>query len=283
MAESPGQSDRDRKESSEGLGAVKRLAENTALRLSTEDRLSKRFHALIRIAFRTRDGARGTSYLVQRDDQRVGVLILSDEGLPFCYMSNGLLMTFNPTKPGNLLIHEGGNPSFALTSGAADERTSCDVAYASKGDQPQLLLDVSAILFACLNNATDARLHHDKSEIELKTERATISIELAPPNDRHRFPLKSLTMLGKAGDSLAAGPIGVDSEPTARLLGVDRAAVDKLKIPYKLLTAEDAAQLQVIVPPRFGADRRENEAAQQFLTLFARDTKGERETNQDDP
>jgi hypothetical protein len=108
LAEVPGATNPDDAVGSDGFAAVKRLAENTALRLSTDDRVAKRFHALIRIAFRTRDGAGGTTYLVQGDNERIAILIMTDEGLPFCYMSNGFLAAFDPKKLGHLVVHEGG-------------------------------------------------------------------------------------------------------------------------------------------------------------------------------
>jgi hypothetical protein len=252
----------------EPLVAVQRLAEDHALCLSSDDRLAKRFHALIRIAFHARDGVRATGYLVQRDDQRVAVLMLSDDGLPFCYMSNGFLAAFNADKPGHLLVHEGGSPSCTLNCDVDTGRGSCNVGYASNGGPPRVLLDFPAILSACSKLAHDATLDRDKGEIVLKTRQATVSIELAPAQDAHGFPIKLLTMLGVARDSLAVGPIGLESEPAVNLMGIDRGVVDGLEIPYRRLTGEQASRLDVIVPPRFGTNQLEKQAAQRLMTLF---------------
>jgi hypothetical protein len=77
--------------------ALKGLLGNHWLYLRSDDRLTRTFHALVRMGFKTRDGrTNGTSYLVHRNDERVVVIALSEQGLPFCYMSNDLLVAFDP-------------------------------------------------------------------------------------------------------------------------------------------------------------------------------------------
>jgi hypothetical protein len=254
----------------DGWEAVRALTDNPALHLSTEDRLTKHFHALVRIAFKTREGTRGTSYLVQRDDERAAVLILSDQGLPFCYMTDGFLAIFNPDKAGQLLVYEGGSPSFTLASDREDGTASCELTFDSKAESARVTLDIAAILRACLKKARAVTLEASNGEIELKTERSLVSIEQAPQHNPHGFPLTGITIVGTAGDSVAAGPIGLDSQPAARLFGIDRRAVEQLDINCRQLSAEDAARLEVIVPPRFGRDAREKAAAERFMKLYAR-------------
>jgi hypothetical protein len=253
------------------IAALNKLLEEPNLQLSTDDRIIKRFHALIRIGFPARDGNRAATYLVQRDDARVAVLILSDQGLPFCYMTNGFIALFDSGRPGRLLVHERGNVGFVLITDRKTGHPTCDIAYLSIGEISHLRLDFAALLNACLEKMSRAQLDEKSNTVELKTENALASIELADDDDRHDFPMKALTIRSNAGTSLAVGPIGIKSEPAATLFGVDLAAIEKQGVTVKRISAKDVKRLQVFVPPaRFGTNPKEREAATAFMKLFTR-------------
>jgi len=83
LAQSPLTSRENPQPDPAALQIVKTLASSGNLALSTDDRLVKHFHRLARAAYTTKDGVRGTNYVVERDGNRVAILALNDEGLSF--------------------------------------------------------------------------------------------------------------------------------------------------------------------------------------------------------
>jgi len=63
---------------------IRQMSQDADLRLSTDDRMTPRFNALIRVGYPESGAKRiGTSFVVVRDQGRVGILCVSDDGLPF--------------------------------------------------------------------------------------------------------------------------------------------------------------------------------------------------------
>jgi hypothetical protein len=254
----------------EAVETLKKLLADGHLRLSSDDRLAQHFHALVRIGFPSPDGTKkhGTTYLIHRDAERVAVLVLSDTALPYCYMTNGLAATFDPTQRGRVLAREQGNPTFVLSSDPAGTRFVCDVSYDTRAESASVVLDFSSLLAAPLANAKGVRLDRQAHSIEVSTEHAILSVELPEGDDRHGFPIKALAISGQGGDSLAAGPIGTESAPAAHILGITKEQIERAGLKVKTAGAEEAARFEAIVPADFGKDRNEKQAAQRLMGMF---------------
>src|SRR5688500_15930842 len=173
------------------------------LYLKSDDRLIRIFHALVRIGFKTRDGrTNGTSYIVHRNDERVVVIALSEQGLPFCYMSNDLLVAFDPRIRGRLLVRERGNPSFVLGADSRATGLRCEVSYETRAKSPYVMLDIAGILRSAVENLTTASRSSNEGSIDFATSRATGSIEFQS-DEKAAPPLKALAVLEGTGSSLA--------------------------------------------------------------------------------
>jgi hypothetical protein len=256
------------------VAAVTNLLREGNLRLSSDDRLTRHFRAMVRVGFKTRDGkTQGTTYLLHREEDRVAILLLSEEGLAYCLMTNGLVAAFDPAQPGRLLVHQGGNPSFSLGSDVLGARSLCDISYDTRAARASAMLDFSSLLSASLQKTTRARWDEKTRSAELKTDHAVVSVELSPLGDSHVFPIKNLTMLGTRGDSLAAGSISIEPRSAAKVLGVDKAKITAAGLQVKTVGTEEAARFQTTIPLDFGKNAREKAAAQQFLNLFFDDSK----------
>jgi hypothetical protein len=253
----------------EGVAALKKLLDAGNLRLSTGDRLTKHFNALVHVGFRTPDGKRhSTNYLVERDDERVSILLLTADTLPFCYITNKLLVAVDTRNPGQLLLHEGGNPSFAISSDHREVHSICDISYRSRAEKPNLVLDFSAILDACVGKLKAAEVDKKKNSIELETEHALVSVELPYPDDSQSFPIKAFVMSGKAKDWLAVGSIGVDSRAPANFSGVTKDVIESLGLPIRAMGVDEAGRVELIAPSGFGTTEKEKDAASRLTKLF---------------
>jgi hypothetical protein len=243
-------------------------AEDSNLRLSSDDRLTPHFHAMVRTAYQaTPRQVAGTIYIVHRDGDRIAILLLSLAGFPYAFMTNGLLVVMDEEVPGRLLFHEGGNPSFVVKAGEASDRTICDISYGNRIEKPHLLLDLQSILAATQNQAISSKVLSAQG-LEVKTKRGAASIETATGDSPYRFPIASIALTGSDGDSLAIGPIGTAHRPAANVLGVSLEDVRSLNVPLKQIGNDEAPKFSMSVPEGFGHTSAEDGTGKQFLSVF---------------
>lgn len=255
---------------SQALRTINALIQGGNLMLSSDDRLSKHFHCLVRVAFATEGGVQGTHYVVERDGDRVGILALADDGAPFCYMTNGFIAAFDTKRRGTILVGEHGSPSFAVQSDPKTTMWSCDVSFYSRADRPRAIVDIPSMLQACVSNAKGAKWNPKTRTAQITTPHAMASVEVAPEQAPATFPIKSMALRTLAGDSLAIGSIGIDSSAAVNLFGISKKEIQDAGLQVREISAEETSHMQVISPEQFGKDEQERIAAQRFFTLFKR-------------
>ena len=113
----------------------------------------------------------------------MAVLVLSDKGLPSCYMTNGMIIAFDPARRGQLLLHEHGHPSLLVGLDESAERAICTVEFKTRATGAFALIDVSSILSGLLAKATHARLEDAGYLIEITTPRSSASVRLAQDDE----------------------------------------------------------------------------------------------------
>src|SRR4051794_31066064 len=84
--------------------------EHTYLSFS-EQSVSDRFWFLARASNRR---VSNVDFLAQREGERGAVMIFARESLPYCYMTNDLMLAFDPVDRGRLLVMEGGMPMLEI-------------------------------------------------------------------------------------------------------------------------------------------------------------------------
>jgi hypothetical protein len=219
---------------------IRSLANDVHLRLCSDSRLTKRFHALIRTAFPLKaQEPHGTSYLLHYDEGRMAVLVLSDKGLPSCYMTNGMIIAFDPARRGQLLLREHGHPSLWVGLDESAERAICTVEFETRATGAFALIDVSSILSGLLAKATHARLEDAGHLIEITTPRSSASVRLVKDDDSEAAVLRPVAVTA-GRQSVAVGPVGLHSRTPARVLGITLDQIKNTGIPIKIVNTDTA-------------------------------------------
>jgi hypothetical protein len=80
-----------------------------------------------------------------------------------------------------------------------------------------------------------------------------------------------ISFANKVGDSLAIGPVGIDSSAAINLFGISKEQIQNAGLQVRNISVEQASRIQLVAPAQFGKDDRERDAARLFMKLFAKD------------
>ena len=251
------------------LKRVKGLIDTRQLRLTTEDQIRTHFHCLIRSAYTGAEGKKHASnYFVERDGDQVGILACSDDGLPFSYITNDLLIGTDRENPGQLLLHEHINPVLILGSMAKNSTALCDLSFDSRVRSPKIEIDLEDLLRDVTAKAKSARVKDGGRTIQIGTEHgALIEIDLAATNSA-LMPIRSFFISGTKGESMAIGSLDNGPLESLQVLRISKEDLATLRIPVVTATSAESSRIDVSVREDFGQDAREKDAAEAFLTLF---------------
>jgi hypothetical protein len=214
-----------------------------------------------------------TIYVVARSEERVGVLMMTQDGLPFAYMTNGWIGMFDRDEPGQLLVLEHCQPSFAVDVDRQNERINVDISFSTSAEEPKVMLDFPALLRAAVTKATTVSFNKARRTIEVRTPHAVTSVELTDVEKSPTFPIQTLIVSTSARDSVAIGPVSDGSKPPAKVLGVTKEAIAKLGIRTRAATKEDRPKFALMAPDDFPKSQQEESAAKLFLKLFVKESK----------
>ena len=196
------------------------------------------------------------------------MLCTSPSGLPYCYLSPGLLITTDRVRPGGLLMYRRGAPVFRLEADQ-DNRLNLGLGYSGRLNQPIVILDLGSLLRSTLATLQQAAFNQSEGSITVRTRNGSVSIVLSTPTDQESPPIKSLMVVNsELGRSVTVVGIGVKSPPPLDLLNVDVDSVLKLGLPIRALSDQDVRRFDLFVPPDFATDPRERVAAQRLLELL---------------
>jgi hypothetical protein len=255
-------------ESKAAIKAIQRLLDTHHLQLSTADQLFTNFHCLVRAAYTSADGKKhGSNYFIERDGDRVGILCCSDEGLPFSFITNDLVVGIDKENPGHLLSHEGINPVFRIAPSRQKSGALCDIAFDTRAQSPTLEIDLADLLNEAIKKLRSGKIGGDGSTVQIQTEHGAL-IEIEPAKERGGFAIRSLLISGASGDSLAIGSIGAGPHSSVHLSNITKDSFSHLTNPPTNASAEECLRLDTSVRDDFVSDAKEHSAAKEFLDVF---------------
>ena len=252
--------------------AVQRLIDRSPLRLSTDEgSASDTFSFVTHATRRTARGDRLSSdVFVARRGRRVGILTAAPSGLPYCYMTAGLLVTTDRTNPGGLVVYTRGAPSFVLNADQDRDFVNFTLTYSDDRQDAQVVLDLRSLLRSTLQTSEGASFDKGRQRISVRTKTGGVvitpsngSAEGAPGVTDFSVSNAKLQLM------LAVLRIAVDSPPPLNLLEITEEAVAGLGLPVRTGEARDLKGMDLLVPPEFGTDPKERSAAERLLELLA--------------
>lgn len=268
------------------LKRVEELIDTRLLRLSTADQLRTHFHCVVRTAYTSADGRKhGSTCFLERDAGRVGVLLCSDEGLPFAYCTNDLLVGIDRANPRQLLYREKMNPVFVLAPGKKAARALCDLSFDSRVASPKLDIDLEDLLLEVVQTAKSGRTLNNGRTLRIDTQHgALVDVDLPGAEEKTNLtPVKSVFVSGAEGDSLAISSLDSGPLESLNLLGITRDSLRTLGVPVIDASPEDCSRVDISTREDFGQDVQERSTAKSLLTLFSRAPKSPRSGRLDTP
>lgn len=257
-------------EAAETMRAV--LSAQGPLLLSTHESAgSKRFHFQSWIGWRTEQMDSTLSMLVflSTDESKVGMLLCSTAGLPYCYVSEGRLLAVDRQRRGGLVSYRGGAPAFVLKIDPDTGHLDLKVEFRLDQPKPYVHVDLPGLLERALDQMQAGTVDRSNHFVLVRTPNSAISIGLRMPDGENKFPIRSFVMRSNSqGTGVGVMNLAERQPPGFDLLSVDDQEVLRLAVPMRVLTREEAAQVRLSVPGDFGRDPREENAAKSLLQLF---------------
>lgn len=246
--------------------AIKALIDTKRLRLATDaptaaDTFWFKFHLSLP------DPAKAQPFdvVVASDKEKIGMLVVAADGLPFAYLTDGLLVRMDPANPGGLIVHTGGSASF--TFGLGEGGPSGIFNYGSVAGRSHINANPAAILQGLLEKMIHANFDPAKHLVTAVTQRgARIGIEVAEKSEA--YPLKTL-VIGTGGTSRAGfGVVRLGVAPPF-LIARDLKAFQSLQLPIRVVEDKDLSGLPAVPPSDFAKDPKERAAAEAMKSLFS--------------
>ncbi len=254
----------------EAVALVRKVAQEKPLRLSTESvQPPDRFHFVIRLSKEVKgDPPQYTEYVIVKNQDRVGVLIRSSEGLPYCYLTEGLMVVLDRAHPGGLALHVGGAPLVYFRM-AGEDKLDFRVTHSMRANKAVVDLDVGPILQMLAGKVRSATYEWSSGVIVGQTQGSALMLTLpaaARPGD---FGLRNLVNKMASGQTLALLDAASGVEPPLDLTRLSRQSLMDLGLPIRQVEDADREALSLLVPHNFGADEKERQAATKLLSLLS--------------
>ena len=250
--------------------AVREALGRGPLAFSTGAAGPERYEFMLTMVAPLKDGGEAVSnYAVARDGDEVAVLVLSSAGAPYAYATNGLLVGFDPTEPGRLLVYgDGGAPSVWLGVDAASKKFRSELSYRSKVQSAAVDVDVQPVLAAAIANLELATFDPRRRVVKLSTRNSIVGVFLPPDGEDAAAdaPLRGLIPRSKGGPGVALS--NVRTRERSSILGRARVEFERLGIPVRVADDKAPPKFPLFVPPAFGRNDKEKQGIERMIKVF---------------
>lgn len=207
--------------------------ELSSLQTSVSDRFSFLFEIL-----KIREGKASKIFdvYVCRDKDRSAALVRYPDGLPYAYITEGLLIVCDPEEE-RLRISEQGYLRFRFER---KQGFSFVLEYTPRKDDAGVFVDPDALV----DPGQKTRLaEYDPimRRLHVSTDNTKIQVQLVPQNDRATYQIQKLMIIRKdVVGSLRS--IVIDARPAIDLLNIRRRDVNRLELPILVMNERDPIQ-----------------------------------------
>ncbi len=256
--------------SQQAIAVIQRLSTSKHLQLSTEgEQPLRKFHFVFRLSSEPKGGEpQYTNYVVVKEGDRLGILAVSGDGLPYAYLTEGLMVIADRTTPGGLVIDRRGAPIFVLRASAQDGTLQFQVAHAGRAVKGRVDVELASLLRGVEPNLRKASLDRAIGNLIATTDRTALMLSLpafARPAD---FDVRSFAIRTNTGQTLAFLDPAIGTEPPFDPTKGTAEVVEKLGVPIRTMQEAERGKLPMIVPLDFGKDPKERETASRLMTVF---------------
>lgn len=260
----------------DGIATIRRIAADKLLRLSTDiEPPPKRFQFAIRLSCEPPNAAPNyTDYLVVKDGDRTGVLIRDLDGLPYCYITEGLMVMVDREVPGRLLVTSVGAPSVVYRM--ADEPGKLDlwISHIRKATKGTIDLNIGPILLALAEKVRQVTYERSSGTLVARTDQSAVMLTMRAVERPGDFGLRGFVTRTSGAQTIALLDPEVDNAPALDLTRINKQSIAALELPIREIADDEKNAVALTIPAHFGADPKERAAATKLASLLSRQTSG---------
>ena len=122
------------------------------------------------------------------------------------------------------------------------------------------------VLQAALSKLELATFDPRRKLLKLSTEKSITGVFLPLDDGQPDAPLRGIVIRSKGGPAIALSNIRLKERSS--ILGLDKAAFEKLGLPLRLADDNDPPKFPLLVPPAFGEHEKEKLGVERLIKLF---------------
>lgn len=254
----------------DALSVLRRVAEGKPLRLSTEgEQVPRGFHFVVRLSIEPKGGEpRYTDYVVVKDGDRVGVLVRALDGLPYCYMTDGLMVMVDHGEPGRLLLHPRGAPSVVYRLAEEEGKLDFWVSHVRRATRGVVDLNLAPVLKLAVGKLRQATFERSSGTLVGQTDRSAMMLTLPAAERQGDFGLRSYVSRSPGGQTLALLDPTSGGEPPIDVTRLTKDSITALAVPVREVPEVERGDVSLLVPEHFGVHPKERDASVKLLSLL---------------
>lgn len=251
--------------SEDALALLKKLAQQP-LRLSTDrdsaaDTFCLRF--IMRVTSKDGRDLQLQAFIVRKGD-RAAILVMSFDGLPYCYMTKDLVLAVDNDRPGGLVEYDKGCPQFIFDADPTSGQVTSQITHGVKLAAPRVVCDLAHLIDSMMPKLVNVHFDPKTREITARTQGSLTGIELSSPEHPSPIGVDEFDVRTRSG--MIGVHIGDYPEPLRDLFAINQHAIDGLNVKIRRLGADEA--MPIDLTPDYGKDERIRKAAEALASLF---------------
>ncbi|MCL2647276.1 MAG: hypothetical protein FWD61_09770 [Phycisphaerales bacterium] len=189
-----------------------------------------------------KDATNMTYAWIGRKNEHAVLWVHGMDGGTAAFRTDRLLITPDPDRHGGLVIQPENSWDFTFKISQAGPKFS---AIDNSNDTPPTIeMDPASIL---KNLPKDAKISLDaENRILIRTAHSQTVIELSPPESA--YPITSWLVTSDNGSQIKLWDFHINRDPPTRFFDIDKAAVEKLGVPIRIVPRSDIMKLYQSVP-----------------------------------
>ncbi|HZK81848.1 MAG TPA: hypothetical protein VFC46_12290 [Humisphaera sp.] len=248
---------------------IQRLLKEGSLQLSTDKLCTvERFSFRLLLRYTAPNAPdQGMDCIVVRDRARVAILVRTLDQLPYCYMTEGLVVAADMRKPGGLVIYEQGAPEFVWEVNQTGKQDDMHLQQPSDAKLGRIRLDLGGLLRLRAQGATGTAYDPIRGVITVTTDNTENQWLLPAADLRPPLPIAIKDFVTRVPGKVVCGvTVSNETQPQNDFFSVTKEAVTKLGVPVRQLSKDE--NLVVIPPAKFGDDEQQRKTASLFSILL---------------
>ena len=195
----------------------------------------------------SRTGHPMTVMQVAANKDHTTVLIETSEGLPYCVMTDHLLVICDPDRPGGLAYYDEGTVLWGFFQSMDRTNASFQMTFMPTNVPPAAILDLSTSIKIVWAKKTSVSYLASDETVKILTRKSSLEVRLSKANSRDEFGVKELT-LREPNMSFDFSDFQIGAPAEKDLLQLSKRDLEEFNLPLRKLDTGEFSHLGLLVP-----------------------------------